>query len=168
MTPKDRAIYWASAVLFVLLVAFMFGFFYGDRVFSQELHCRTVHVDHDEHGPLVAGTEWSGSPETEGEVRYAIVGHYVWFQWGHAEDPDGGLTDTLSFDVSDPTVERVVGCTDGSVEIVHTQPTTTTTAGEVPVEASSMTVVSLEAFCDTHAGTLERYCVLLSKIMVVR
>lgn len=106
--------------------------------------CTTVNID-GEHATL----------ESYGGVNWAIVGQFLWLQWDHADKPTSDGADTLSFDVSDPDVESVVACADGSVTINHT-----------PAPASDIGT-PLAAYCDIYPDTLERYCLLPNKLMVV-
>lgn len=114
--------------------------------------CTTVTIDHVEGSPQATVNDWA-----EGAPRYAVVGDFVWFDFG--VDPSSGEADTLSFDVSDIDVEAAVACSDGSVTIERAAPVDT----EAPVE----TTTSLTPVCEAHADTLTHYCTLGNQVLVI-
>lgn len=83
--------------------------------------CLTVHLEHDQYGPQVVATD--GWPELSFPGR---LGDNIWFQWGDNEP--------IKVNVADPTIERVIGCTDGSVDVVYEQPATDSEDASVPVK----------------------------------
>lgn len=176
---RELSPWWLVVVILAIVAG---GFIDGSVARGQEtkkVPCLNVPIEYNEYGPYIPEQPyWTGGKRT-GEVRYALVGHYVWFQWGHTDDPgendDGVYEDTLSFDVSSGSIESVIGCIDGSVTIVETssEPTTTTaippdTTGdnsEPEISDSPIRVESLEGFCETYGWLLGRYCGLVNRIL---
>jgi hypothetical protein len=133
--------------------------------------CVTVHLDHLDTGqPFVVSVD---NPNPE--LVTSTNGSFVWFTWStSAEWVDSGGAETLSFDVSDPTVASATGCPDGSVTIDHDEletitPTPTDDAGdEVPAEIDeALTVERLTPLCEIHPDTLAAYCTLPNLILVI-
>lgn len=151
MMSTSRKVQHIVTILFALVA--MFWFFGQQQAFGQE--CLTVSVGHGEHGPTYEGDSGSDS----GEIRFALVGDFMQFQWGHADDPDSWTQeDTLSFDVSDEDVESITACLDGEVTYQRTAPPT--------LPAPTSTVDSLDSFCANFEGVLARYCELINKVVV--
>ena len=125
--------------------------------------CLEVPIEHNDSGPHVAAQPYWIGEDRGAEVRYALVGHFVWFQWGHADNPganeDGIYEDTLSFDVQDPNVYAVRGCVDGSVDIFKTEPEP---ASEPEPDSEAMA-----SWCDAYGDTLRVFCGLPDRVITV-
>lgn len=122
---------------------------------AAEPACVSLTINHDA-GPRVETFEWQ-----EGAPFYAVVGLYVWFDFH--ETPSAGQLDTVSYDVSDPSISAAAACADGSVELTRAPAIT-------PDPEPSPVVTQPDhstAFCDFYEDTLERYCQLPNRITVI-
>ena len=165
MRRRELNPWWLVVVVAAVIAG---GFIDGSTAQGQEpVPCLRVPIEHDTRGPHVAAQPYWMGGDAGSEVRYALVGHYVWFQWGHADNPgandEGVYEDTLSFDVADETIVAALGCVDGSVELVYEAPevpeapeTTTTTLPDVEPMAT---------WCEDYGEILPIYCELPNRVL---
>lgn len=163
MKQSHRDFLEATALVLVFVVVFVLGIVLAVNAAEP---CTTVSIEHTDRGPLVVDREW-----VEGAPASAIVGHFVWFDFG--ETPSGGQSNTLSFDVSGPDIVSATACADGSVhlttlpvdEAVDTHVETGGgDGGEVGRSSSSSPLTPL---CEIHPDTLERYCQLPNLTLII-
>lgn len=128
---------------------------------AAEPECTVVEILHVQGTPKAGEVHWAGGP------HYAVNGKFAWFDY--SIDPSGGEFNTVSVDVSDPSVVRATGCPDGSVWVDHAPVDVPVVDGPSvdPQPEPEPVVSTMSPVCETHASTMERYCSLPNLVLVI-
>ena len=119
---------------------------------DDEISCLTLEIVHDGDQERIENVIVDEAV-AGGEIRYALVGSFAWFQWGHAENPDSSADDIVSVEVDDDSIASVTACEDGSITIV------TATLEPPPAVVASLPDPATD-WCDRFEGLAMTYCAL--------